>query len=465
MKRAYILLTFLIAFLIAIAENPEIDRLLQEGIELHSAGEFQSAIEKYNAVLQIDPENISAIYEIALSYLALGNYENAIIYTTKVINSRDRALSIGAYAIQSEALAALDKTNEAIALLERALEIKGSEYLLHFNLALNFYKLNDLENTLLHVKKAIDLDKSHAEAFLLYAYVLNDMELWVQSIFAFQMFLLLEPDDHRARTAFGELLQTMRIASLDEDEARHPFPTNPPLTIINGINRFQIYNTINATLRSLRENSEEENNLFLEFKSVNRDIVLLLNEKNDGSEDRTGIFWTFYVPFFTRIVESEHYETFARYISVSYFPESFEWWQEHPEDAELFVIWFEEGDVEYDHHEHYKYPYDPDDNELGNEAPNSQHSISERVITQQNRTNFFQRLTSNFRSQPMEENITGEFVEYENTVIPIDFQDPVNDDATIQKYSIPYHTENEINEEEKVEETEEDRSEWWRIWR
>ena len=356
MKKIYILLAFLIAFFsIATAEeNPEIDRLLQEGIELHSAGEFQSAIEKYKEVLQIDPENISAIYEIALSYLALGNYENAIIYTTKVIYSLDRTLSVGAYAIQSEALAALDRTEEAIALLERALEIKGSKHLLHFNLALHYYKINDLDNTLLHVKEAINLDKSHAEAFLLYAYVLNDMELWVQSILAFQMFLLLEPDDPRARAAFGELLQTMRITSLDEDEARRPVLTNPPLTIINGINKFQIYNTIVATLQSLRENSEEENDLFWEFKSVNREIILLLNEKNDGSEDRTGIFWTFYVPFFTRIVESAHYETFARYISVSYFPESFEWWQEHPEDAELFVIWFEEGDIVY-HDEYYEY--------------------------------------------------------------------------------------------------------------
>ena len=403
MIRLYILLAFLTAFFsISAAENPEIERLMQEGIELHSEGEFQRAIEKYYEVLRLDPENVAAIYEIALSHLALGNYENAIRYAANVINSLDRALSIGAYAIQSEALAALYRIEEAIALLEQALAIRGSEYLLHFNLALNHYKLNDLENTLTHVRKAINLDKTHAEAFLLYAYVLNDKELWVHSILAFQMFLLIAPDDHRSRTAFEELLHTMRIISLNEDETeRAILIQNPPLTTVNGVNRFLIYNTISATLQSLRENTEEEPDLFTTFKTVNKAIILQLNAQNDGSEERMNNFWTFYVPFFTRIVESEHYETFARYISVSYFPESLEWWQEHPEDAELFVIWFEEGDVKGDDYERYEY-YDFRENEFDNK---------------------------------------NDLIDYIDE--PIQYQD---------------ETENEI-------ETEEHDNEWWRIWR
>jgi tetratricopeptide (TPR) repeat protein len=401
MIRLYILLAFLVAFFsISAAEDSEIERLMQEGIELHSEGNFYRAIEKYNEVLRLDPENIAAIYEIALSYLALGNYENAIRYAANVINSLDPALSVGAYAIQSEALAALDRTEEAIALLESALAIRGNEYLLHFNLALNHYKLNNLENSLVHVRKAIDLDKTHAEAFLLYAYILNDKELWVRSILAFQMFLLLEPDDHRSRTAFEELLYTMRLISLNEDEEGRPaaLSQNPPLTIIKGVNRFLIYNTIAATLQSLRENSEEEEyDLFLKFKSVNREIILQLNEKNDGSEERMDNFWTFYVPFFTRIVESEHYETFARYISVSYFPESLEWWQNHPEYAELFVIWFEEGDAEY-------YDTDVPEYDVESNIADDEPSVYEPIVVPENRPNFFRRIISNLRSQPIEEN-------------------------------------------------------------
>lgn len=442
MKRIYILLiSIIVSFATAFADNPEIERLMQEGFELHIIGDFESAIEKYNEALQIDPTNIYAIYEIALSYLAMGNYANAIIYTTKVLNSHDRTLAIGAYAIQSEALAALGRPNEAITLLERALEANANEYLLHFNLALLFYKANDLENTLLHVKKTINLNKMNADAFLLYAYVLNDLGLWVQSILAFQMFLLIEPDDIRSREAFEELLITMHIVPAGyDDEWGHSYelPATPalypPLSTINGINKYQVFNTINSVLNTLRagwqegdeemaeaievadgieEEIEEINHLFIEFKEVNREIILLFNDKNDGSEERTGIFWTFYVPFFTRIVESEHYETFARYISVSYFPDSFEWWQDHPEDAELFVNWFIEGDEEYPYFDYDGYYYydtgeeiiaeptiEPTVEVVGNESNWDNDFTTVPLI----RPSFFQRITSIFRTQPVVEN-------------------------------------------------------------
>ena len=497
MKKIYLLLTFLITLcLTAKAENPEIERLMQEGIELHSMGEFERAIEKYNEILRIDSTNISAIYEIALSYLALSNYENTILFSTKVINSCDQALSIGAYAIKSEALAALNRTEEAIALLERALDIKGSEYLLLFNLALNYYKLNDIENTLTHVRKVIDLNKTHADAFLLYAYMLYDKELWVRSIFAFQMYLLLEPDDHRSRTAFEELLHIMRITSRSENETERLVLANPPLTTINGVNRFQVYNTINTVLHSLRENSEEESDLFLEFKNVNRAIILLLNEKNDGSEERMSKFWTFYVPFFTRIVESEHYEAFARYISVSYFPESFEWWQENPEYAENFVIWFEEGDkYEYEEeYEYYEYRYET------YEVFDYQPPVYVPVIIQQERPNFFQRITSNLRTQQVEENnrviITEDYIENEEVNQPNFFQritsnlrtqqveednrvimteDYIENEGENQPNFFQRITSNlrtpQVEEDNSVEigvdneNNEKEPAEWWRIWR
>jgi tetratricopeptide (TPR) repeat protein len=360
MRKIFILLAFFIASSSAIEANDNIQRLIQEGIELHGAGEFQRAIEKYNEVLRIDSTNISAIYEISLSYLALSDYENAIKFSTKVINSNDQTLSVGAYAIKSEALAATDRVDDAIELLERGLERHGNEYLLHFNLALKYYRKNDLDNAITHVRKAIDLDKSHSEAFLLYAHTLNDKEMWVRSILVFQMFLLLEPDTQRSKAAFKELLRTMRIdipseaaepSFIQQQMMRNPAQTGrtvlpneiPPLSAENGVNRYQIYNVIVSTLDSLRAEALEDD-LFTIFKTVNREIITQLDQQNDGSEGRTGKFWTFYVPFFAQIVKSEHYETFCRYISVSYLSESLEWWNDNPDYAESFVIWFEEGD-------------------------------------------------------------------------------------------------------------------------
>jgi tetratricopeptide (TPR) repeat protein len=387
MKQIYILLVFFIAFLSNIeAQQQDIQSFIQKGIELHSEGEFQKAIEKYNEALQIDSTNILALYEISLSYLALENYENAIKFSTKVLDSDDQTLSVGVYAVKSEALAAMDKIDEAIELLENGLEKYPNEYILHFNLALNYYKKNNLDKTLFHVSRAIDLDKSHSEAFLLNAYVLNDKEQWIKSILSFQMFLLLEPDNRRSRAAFDELLRTMHIRVPSEETVQRSFTQQqpvrtqeqtgylvsldsiPPLSVENGVNRNLIFNAVATSIDSLQAASQEED-LFMVFKTVNREIIRLLDEENDGSESKTDKFWTFYVPFFAHIANSEHYETYCRYISVSFFPESLEWWHDNPEEAENFVIWFEEGDedlYEIDDEDEYEYAdehYETTDNE------------------------------------------------------------------------------------------------------
>lgn len=358
MKKTILFIILLIAssLFLLYGQNASAEELISEGVELHDEGLFKEAIEKYNEALKLDPKSIHATYELSLSYLALQDYQNASKYSTEVINAKDKQLSTGAYAVKSEALAGMDKVEEAIALLQEGLIKNGDEYLLHFNLALNYYKKGNSETTLQHVKKAIDLDKSHSGAFLLNAYALNDNGLWVQSILSFQMFLLLEPDSKRSKSAFEEMLNTMRVKTAEEPVQRSfiqqqmtrnrpdiaPTPDKiPPLTIEEGLNRNFVYHAITTTLDSLK-NSPGEKDDFTLFKTVNKEIMKVLIRESKGAKE--GVLWTFYVPFFSHIAESEYYDTFCRYISVSYFPESLEWWQQNPGDAVNFVIWFEKGD-------------------------------------------------------------------------------------------------------------------------
>lgn len=355
------------------------EQLIQEGIELHDEGEYEEAIDRYNAALELDSTLTVAVYELSLSYLELKDFENALIYSSMVIDSEDKKLWAGAYAVNSEALTGMELVDEAIEILNQGLEKIGDDYLLHFNLAVNFFKKGDTDKTLKHIKRAIDFDKSHSGAFLLNAYALSDKGLWVQSILSFQMFLLLEPDSKRSKNAFAEMLQLMQITKPDKPVERSFIQqqmarnksvndtTNnvPPLETENGLNRELVYNTITTTIDSLKATSakslkteeavEVEQNektegvdqinevdKFTIFKIVNKELMKVLEQESKGIKD--GILWTFYIPFFSRISSSEYYDTFSRYISVSYFPESFKWWEENPETAFNFAVWFEKGD-------------------------------------------------------------------------------------------------------------------------
>lgn len=358
MKKYIILLFFFnIVFFSIKAQKNNVESLIKEGVQLHEAGKCNDAIKKYKEALKIEPNSLQVKYEMALTYLDLKDYRNASKLSTEIINSNDKALSVGAYAVKSEALSEMNQVDNAITLLKEGLKKVGDNYLLHFNLAVNYYKNRDIENTLKHIKTAINLDKKHSGAFLLNAYALNDSGLWVQSLLSFQMFLLLEPDSRRSKNAFEEMIQTMRIKPTSEKPVERSFiqqqlmrnqPTNtpkrtdiPPLSTEDGLNRNLVYHAITTTVDSLDKTPEKED-LYTTFKIVNKSIIEVLKKENNGTKE--GVFWTFYVPFFSEFIASEYYDTYTRYISVSYFPESLTWWNNNPKEAQKFINWFEKGD-------------------------------------------------------------------------------------------------------------------------
>ena len=350
-----------------VGDKQSVQDLIKKGIEHHDAREYKQAIEAYNEALEIDPNSMMATYELALSYLELKDYKNAAAYSTKVINSEDKELLIRAYGVKSESLAETGKVDEAIELLEKALRKLGNDYYLHFNLALNYFKEGNLDKTILHVDNALSLEKSQSGAYLLSAYALSDKQIWVQSILAFQIFLLMEPDSQRSKNAFEEMLQVMQVKETTAEPIERSFIQRqlernthkndsnssnipPPTDMFQGVDRELIYQAIKNTKDSLSITFSQDPididsinaNLYTTFKEVTRTIFTVLSEEND--ETKTGFIWSFHVPVITAILNSPYFDTYCRYISVSYFPESLKWWEDNQESAAKFVRWFEKGD-------------------------------------------------------------------------------------------------------------------------
>lgn len=356
-KLIYTILLFFTLTYASQAQNSNVEVLIKEGIVLHDSTEYKMAIEKFEAALKLNPKSTLAIYEISLSYLELKDFENASLYSTMVINANDQSLLIGAYAVKSEALAGMGKIDDAIAILKEGIVKIGESFLLHFNLALNYYNKNNIDKTLEHVNRAIEIDKTFSGAFLLSAYAQRDKGLWLQSIYSFQMFLLLEPDSPRAKNAFGEMLEAMHIISPSSEPLQRSFiqmqlsKNNTEEQVLTKIEasqmegdsiRAEIYDKIELTLDSLTGDSDELDQ-FVAFKEVNR-IILQGLVTHSEEIDMSDNFWSFKYPFFSSILNSNYYDVFCRYISVSYFPESLKWWEDNETEAKSFIDWFEMGD-------------------------------------------------------------------------------------------------------------------------
>ena len=47
--------------------------------------------------------------------------------------------------------------------------------------------------------------------------------------------------------------------------------------------------------------------------------------------------------YYDEILSAGHFDTYCRYVSVAYFPESLAWWNENKTQVDNFIEWFENG--------------------------------------------------------------------------------------------------------------------------
>lgn len=332
MKNIIFILILLFATL-SIKSQSSSEKLIREGVSLHDKGRYKEAISSYEEALKVNPSSMSAVYEMSLSYLKLNNYERAVSLSSKVINANFQPLLMDAYIVKGTALANMDKMSDAIKTLNDAVVRCGDEYLLHFNLGLCYFNSKDNKMAAHHLRKAIEIDATHSSAFLLYAYALNDLDQWVQSFYAFHFFLLLEPNTERSKDAFSEMLDILN-AKLELGSVR--------LTPEDGIDREWLYKNIQLK-KPQGTDSASEYSYFVEASKL---IFFTIAQMQNDSQ--SGLLWFFFVPTYEEILGSGHFDTYCRYVSVAYFPESLTWWDKNKTQVDNFIEWFEHGQGEAD---------------------------------------------------------------------------------------------------------------------
>lgn len=337
MRNSLIIFILLLTTLTTYAQ-PSSDKLIRQGVALHDKGRYKDAIACYEEALKVNPKSMSAVYEMSLSYLHLKDYDKAIRQSTKVIAANFRPLLMDAYIVKSSALAKQNKINDAITLLNEALEKCGDEYLLHFNLGLSYFNNKNNRMAVQHLRKAIEIDATHASAFLLYAYALNDLEQWVQSFYSFHFFLLLEPNTERSRDAFSEMYDIIN-AKLDDGSSK--------LGLEESIDRKKLYDQIHAKKTGATDNVSQYN-FFVEASKL-----IFFNVGQMQNDSQSGLLWFFFVPTYEEILGSGHFETYCRYVSVAYFPESLSWWESNKTQVDNFIEWFEHGQGSMDDEDSY----------------------------------------------------------------------------------------------------------------
>ena len=291
-----------------------IDDLVEEGIKYHDKGDYDKAIETYKKALEINPESTLVNYEIALSYFSKGDYKLAIKYSDFILNQD------ADYLIQ-----AIKKTE--------------GHYLLSYNLALNYFKINELDKAQENLINAIEKNPNHASSHLMLANIHHQKGNSVETLLATHYFLFLEPNTKRSIDAY-QMLQENFGGNVSKD-------TNKPNTInimfsTNNDSQFGAAALMVSMLeasKSLEKNKgKTDNEMFIENTES---FFKILGELKDKKSK--GIWWTFYTPFFYDLANSDHLETYCNYIAQSSNEDSKKWLIENEKRLIDFDIWLKEN--------------------------------------------------------------------------------------------------------------------------
>lgn len=131
--------------------------LVSKGIKLAELGEYESAINIYNAAIKLVKNNIEAYFKRAYSYKALEAYEKAIEDYSKVIELD--LLRVEAYYSRAWCLSKIKSFEMAIADYCVAIQLNPELRTAYNNRGFIYYQLKENEKAIIDFKKAINLDQ------------------------------------------------------------------------------------------------------------------------------------------------------------------------------------------------------------------------------------------------------------------------------------------------------------------
>lgn len=337
MKKIAIAL-LLITSIIRLQAQEDFDKFIEVGISNHDSGNYKEAIAYYKKALALKPDSPLVNYEISLSYFTMNDFENTIKYCDKVIKStKDEQLLVPAYVNKGSALDLMGKTKKSIKVFEKAIKRLDNHYMLHFNLAINYLKLKDIEKGEIHLKEAVKNNPLHASSHFYLAKINDGIGNKVPALLASYYFLLLEPETLRADEVYTILKNNLK-SGVKKGEKENDIVINLGGNIGSEFGAVELMISMLEASKTLEEN---ENKTDAEiFVENTKSIFSILGELKENKKE--SIWWDLYVPFFTELAKSNHTEAYCYFITQIDI-KSKSWMEANEEKVNAFFEWIKSG--------------------------------------------------------------------------------------------------------------------------
>jgi len=170
--------------------------IYKTAIELYDGGEPAKAIELYKELLHKNPDVYKVGFELGYSYATTGEYEKAV-ELLKRYESHNDAVD-GLFTTEAFCLGKLNRMDESKATIERGMNRFPKSGRLCHNMG-EFYRSNgDNKAAIQYYHKGINLDPECVENYYYSGLFYCDMESYIFSLMAGEIYCLVQPDHENA---------------------------------------------------------------------------------------------------------------------------------------------------------------------------------------------------------------------------------------------------------------------------
>jgi len=346
MKRTLIISFFALMGFCLFAQNKvAAEELVNEGVPYHDKGDYDGAIVRYNKALELDSCNLMALAEKAYTLLSLGKYEESIVCSRKAIDKHPGEPELATvYVTYGTATDELKQTDKSIEIYDEGIIQFPNAYSLYFNKGITLMSVKRMEEAIPCFQKSAKLNPRHAGTQNAIARTLRKDINRIPSILAYSRFFVLESESERAKVNL-QSLELLMNANVEKKGNKGVTVTVNPI----------ILNDTTSTGKK-DENSFGSTDLILSMTTAldfdkkykketsvdrfTRKFETLCASLSETKKDKTGFFWSYYVPYFLEMKDKNFIKTFA-YITYksSGDPNINAWLKTHNDEVKQFYDW------------------------------------------------------------------------------------------------------------------------------
>jgi tetratricopeptide (TPR) repeat protein len=209
----------------------EQETVIREGVELHDKGQYDAAIAKYQEVLAKSPSDVTAMFEMAYSYLSKREFDKSFETAKQGAEYKSELLPMF-YDVMASSLDSQGKPQQAVDMYKRGIALSPDASQLYYNLAVTYREsLNQPNEARLALQKAAAIEPLHPGVQLLLGQVYQSSGYATPAFLALSTFLVLDPGGSQALPGYGLWRAVLKggVDPIPDSNAMStsPMPTRP----------------------------------------------------------------------------------------------------------------------------------------------------------------------------------------------------------------------------------------------